>query len=75
MLDVHQVAGALDLVVGCSGKDIRVEIKDGSKPPSRRVLTVDEEAEFREWRGARPQVVESRDDVHALVNRLRRHLI
>lgn len=66
------IAGQLDGVVGCAGIDIRVEIKDGAKPPSRRRLTEDEQKVFDEWRGRTPVILQSIDDVIELVNQLRK---
>lgn len=41
-----------DLAVGKIDHTVLVEIKSGSKPPSKRRLTEDEEAFWREWRGS-----------------------
>lgn len=58
-----------DLLVGKNKKNVLVEIKDGSKPPSARKLTKDER-EFRDsWRGY-AVTVETLDDVIALVQEL-----
>lgn len=43
--------GFPDLVVGFAGRNYLVEIKDGSKPPSARRLTADEEKFQAAWRG------------------------
>lgn len=64
VLETHQLPGALDLVVGAYGVDRRVEIKDGSKPPSRRALTAEESEEFARWKGHKPDVWETEWDVH-----------
>jgi len=58
----HQIPGALDLIVGYRGIDVRVEIKDSSKPPSARKLTPAELETFETWRGRHPEVVQSVDD-------------
>ncbi len=71
-LELSGVAGQLDGAIGVAGIDQRVEIKDGSKPPSRRKLTDDESKVFREWNGRTPVVVETIDDAINLVNQLRR---
>ncbi len=34
---VHQIPGALDLIIGYAGIDVRIEIKDGSKPSSASI--------------------------------------
>jgi Holliday junction resolvase len=44
-------SGFPDLVVGYKGDLYLLEIKDGSKSPSKRVLTKDEEAFMLEWSG------------------------
>ncbi len=71
-LDLTSISGILDGVIGVNGIDQRVEIKDGAKFPSERRLTPNEKREFEEWRGRKPVVVESVDDVIKLVNLLRR---
>ena len=43
--------GAPDLVVGKGGCNWLVELKDGSLPPSRRKLTIDETCWHLQWRG------------------------
>ena len=59
---VHTVKGFVDAVVGINGRNLLVEIKDGSKPPSARKLT-DDELEFHLfWKGT-IHIVESVDDV------------
>ena len=59
--------GFPDVVVGVRGVNYLVEIKDGSKPPSQRKLTQDEQ-EFRgAWRG-QYVVIESIDDVIQFIN-------
>ena len=54
--------GFPDLVVGVYGVTDLVEVKDGSKPPSKRKLTDDQIGFFRDWQGA-VRVVNSVDDV------------
>lgn len=44
-------SGFPDLVVGFRGRNFLFEIKDGSKPPSKRKLTEDEQRFFDAWRG------------------------
>lgn len=59
----HQLGGGFpDIVVGKHGKNYLIEIKDGSKPPSKQKLTADEEEFKNEWRG-QYDVVASVDDV------------
>ena len=43
--------GCPDILVGFRGVNYLMEIKDGSKPPSRRKLTDDELAWHLQWRG------------------------
>lgn len=67
---VHDTAdvgdGFPDLVVGVSGRNVLVEVKEDDG-----TLTPDQVAFHRDWRGAPPVVVRSQDDVIALVNRVR----
>lgn len=44
--------GCPDLLVGYMGKNYLMEIKDGSKPPSKRKLTEDEVEWYESWRGS-----------------------
>ena len=43
--------GVPDLLVGYHGKNVLLELKDGSKPPSARALTVDESKWHANWGG------------------------
>lgn len=45
--------GCPDLLVGWPGGNLLMEVKDGSKPPSKRRLTPDEAAFAASWRGPR----------------------
>lgn len=48
----HQLGGGFpDIVVGFRGETYLIEIKDGSKPPSRRRLTKDEKEFHQSWNG------------------------
>lgn len=52
VLHLHQVGGGCpDVLAGIDGRNLLIEIKDGSKPPSRRQLTADESAFHATWRG------------------------
>lgn len=62
--------GFPDLVVGKHGVNILVEVKDGSKSPSKRKLTDDEYTFHQTWRGA-ACVIESEEDVEELDSWLR----
>ena len=44
-------AGCPDILVGYRGRNLLVEIKDGSKPPSARKLTPDQVEWHASWRG------------------------
>lgn len=43
--------GVPDLLVGWRGKNFLLELKDGSKRPSERRLTEDQQTWHQEWRG------------------------
>ena len=52
VLHLHQLGkGAPDILVGFRGENWLFEIKDGSKPPSKRRLTPDEVDFHHDWRG------------------------
>jgi hypothetical protein len=59
--------GFPDLAVGWKGVTLLIEIKDGSKPPSKRRLTPDEQEWHDRWRG-QVAIVESVEDAVALLN-------
>ena len=61
--------GFPDLAVGFQGVTLLVEIKDGSKPPSKRKLTPDEQEWHDNWRG-QVAIVESVEDAIELLNRV-----
>ena len=63
VLETHNLGNGLDLLVGIFGIDQRVEVKDGAKPPSRRLLTDGERDVFRLWKGRPPIIWESEKDV------------
>lgn len=46
-----QHKGFPDLVVGYDGKTYLMEVKDGSKVPSKQRLTPDQERFFADWKG------------------------
>lgn len=49
---LHMVGkGCPDLLVGRAGLNVLIECKDGSKPPSARKLTPDQEIWHDNWRG------------------------
>lgn len=53
--------GVPDLVVGFRKRNFLLEIKDGSKSPSKRKLTPDEQNFHKMWKGA-VVIVESIDE-------------
>ena len=59
--------GCPDLLVGWQGVNLLVEIKNGSKPPSKRQLTPDEQEWHDNWRG-QVAIVESVEDAVRLLN-------
>jgi len=58
--------GCPDLLVGAAGKNYLLEVKDGNKSPSRRVLTQDQRRFFATWQG-RVRVVSSLDEALACI--------
>lgn len=63
--------GCPDILVGLGGLCIPVEIKDGSKFPSKRRLTDDETKWHAAWKGG-VKIVENLDGVVETVNLLKR---
>ena len=63
--------GVPDLLIAYDDCCWLVEIKDGSKPPSRRKLTPPEEKFFLEWPG-RCVVVYSTEDAKQIANAIKR---
>ena len=68
-LDLHQLKGACDLIVGGLGINVLIEIKDGSKPPSKRRLTEKEEAFHNRWIGPL-FIIETIEQARTLPNQL-----
>jgi len=64
---ISQGDGIPDLLVGFRGKTALLEVKDGRKPPSARVLTPAEQKFFDEWRGGTLAIVNSVDEAIAVV--------
>ena len=65
----HMVGdGFVDVVVGWMGINFLVEIKDGSKPPSKRKLTPDEQDWHDAWKGE-SHIVYSVDEALALLRK------
>jgi hypothetical protein len=53
--------GVPDLLVGFCGQTLLMEIKDGFKPPSARLLTKDQLRWHGSWKGGALAVVDSPD--------------
>lgn len=65
--DLSAVGGGChDLAVGYHGRNIFLEVKDGTKPPSARKLTPDQLDWHARWRG-QVTVVESADEAERVV--------
>ena len=68
VLDISQLKNCCDAFVSKSGITVAVEIKDGSKPPSKRKLTEGELKFKNRWKG-KYAIIESVDDVLSLNKR------
>lgn len=69
---LHQVGdGCTDLVIGLMGLNVMVEVKDGSKIPSKRKLTQDQVIWHSLWRGWKA-IVECEDDCIRLVTAIKK---
>lgn len=65
---LHTVGdGVPDLLVGFRSRTVLMEIKDGSKPPSKQALTPDQVQWHSEWRGSPVEVVRNVDDALAAI--------
>jgi Holliday junction resolvase len=53
--------GVPDLLVGYQGQTLLMEVKDGHKPPSARLLTEDQLKWHGNWKGGALAVVDSPD--------------
>ena len=62
VLITSQLKNCFDCLVGYNGKNYIVEIKDGSKPPSKRKLTKGEQKFADNWRGGTYNIIESIED-------------
>lgn len=68
---LHSVgSGIPDLLVGLNGINLLLEVKDGSKPPSKQKLTIDQVIWHEEWRG-QVQIVKSVEHAIRIVNHYR----
>jgi hypothetical protein len=59
---VTQGNGIPDLLVGYKGHTLLLEVKDGKKVPSARVLTPAEKKFFEEWTGGMLAIVNSAEE-------------
>lgn len=69
VLDTSQLNRGLDLLVALNGHTIRIECKDGAKPPSARKLLESEQDVFDHWQG-RCEVWECVADIDRLRSEL-----
>ncbi len=68
---LHTVGqGVPDLLVGMAGKNLLIEVKDGSKKPSDQKLTPDQMAWHKNWRGQ----VETVNSIEQAIIALRSHI-
>lgn len=71
VLDTSMIGdGAPDMIVGYKNTNFLIEIKDGSKPPSARRLTPDEQDFHAKWKGP-IAIISSVDEALDLINRVR----
>ena len=66
---ISQGGGIPDLLVGYNEYTILMELKDGSKPPSARKLTEDEQKFFDEWTGGILVIVNSIEEALDILKR------
>lgn len=59
--------GVPDLLVGFRGVTLLMEVKDGKKPPSDRLLTPDQQRWHAEWRGGALAIVDSADSALRMI--------
>ena len=71
--DTSQLPGELDGFAGAFRDTRRIEIKDGSLPPSARQLTKDEEDIFAAWTGGPCVLWERESDVDATYREMSPH--
>lgn len=72
VLPLHNMGGGVpDLLLGYHGRLALVEIKDGTKPPSARRLTPDEERWHAAWAEYPVFVVSTDDEALAMLEALR----
>lgn len=59
--------GFPDGIAGGCGMNLLIEIKDGEKEPARKKLREKQQGFHDDWRGMKPILVESVDDVERIV--------
>ena len=70
VLHTHTLKNAFDILVGYEGRDFKMEIKDGKKPPSQRKLTAGELKFKNEWKGSEYHIVISLEEaIRIIVNK------
>ena len=70
VLHTHTLKNAFDILVGYEGRDFKMEIKDGKKPPSQRKLTSGELKFKNEWKGSEYHIVISLEEaIRIIVNK------
>jgi len=63
--------GVPDLLVGYQGQTLLLEVKNGHKPPSKRVLTEDQLRWHGSWNGGALAVVDSSDGALRMIGVLK----
>jgi hypothetical protein len=58
---VYDLRQPVDLLVGIGGRTLLIEIKDGTKPPSKRRHTPMQESFLATWRGGAVATIDSVD--------------
>ena len=61
--------GMPDLIISNKRSNVLIEVKDGSKPPSQRKLTVDEQIFHDNWQGPL-HIISSEQEAIALFDRM-----
>lgn len=73
VLDIASTPCGFDLVVGYKTQAILVEVKDGSKPPSARKLTENEERAHLNWKGPKAIVKSTEEAIDVVALLRKRH--
>ena len=69
VLDVHELKNCCDIIVSRAYQTVAIEIKDGSKPRSKRLLTTGEKKFKSRW-GGMYAVIETEKDVMDLTEEM-----